>query len=124
MTTTESLILVLDNDRGLYEECMKIVRRARRRSDPENPNVWFQVRDEIRSPKDATKFKSQDGLKDFIENQLELVDTALPNTRPELRHGVRCLVAQVLGHMPTEVDWAEVARHYLAKLEEQEAIQP
>jgi hypothetical protein len=120
MTTTETLILVIDNNQSIQKECIRIARRARERSDPLHKNTWTQVRDHIWTQEEAAKFKTEDGIRYLIEWKIELVDFALHNINTEFREAIRSIASGLLQAAINDVNWAEVGRHYIAKLEEQE----
>jgi hypothetical protein len=120
MTATQTLILVIDNNQAIQEECIRIARRARERSDPLHKNTWLQVRDHIWTQEEAAKFKTEDGIRDLIEREVEFVNFALHDIRPKFREDIRSIAAGMLQSAINDVNWAEVGRHYIAKLEEQE----
>lgn len=104
MTATDSLLLVLDNDRQLYERCMSIA------VTPPSRDTAYPV------------IALADAYRDFAETLLDDI-TLKPDAtvEPALREGKELIVRQLLAHVLQDVEWREVAEHYLAKVTEQNA---
>lgn len=103
MTTTESLALVLDNDRASFEQCIAFAEKARFTA-----TGCVEVRAGDWTMEEAVRFHLADYLKDWVES---LTDDAGAG----LSEPASLIVAQLFQHALEKVNWAELARHYLRK---------
>lgn len=98
---TWGVALVLDNDEGTYNEVHEQVTLLRDAADSD-PNVTQG----IWTAADCVRFRLEDWLKDYVEELCGL-DGDLGIPEPTL------MARQVLHAGLAEVDWTEVANHYI-----------
>jgi hypothetical protein len=115
MTATESLLLVLDNDRPLYERCMsRAIKASTTRHDEEDRGTWTHEQAEI--------FHTADDIKELVENLMDDISLKpCAMIQPSLRESADLIARQLISDALQEIQWNEVAEHYLDKVREQAA---
>jgi hypothetical protein len=100
---TWGVALILDNDEGTYNECSETAERLRSEAAEHHnvPDIW--------TAEQAARFELADWLKDFTETLCgigaESEDFGI--AEPTL------MARQLLGAALSDVDWDEIAGHYL-----------
>lgn len=100
--TTWGMALVFDNDRDIYEYFRaQIQELADEAADSE------QVGEGIWTEKEFVKFSLSDDMKQFVEDWVE-------QAQENIKEGPGAsLVSQLLSSAMDEVDWHEIAEHYM-----------
>lgn len=93
---TWGVALVLDNEEPLYNAVREV---ASEYSDPEN--ISPQERDGIWTHEEATRFQLEDYIRELVEELCESDDLSL-------------MQRQVIQSGLAEVEWSEIAEHYLS----------
>jgi len=106
MDATESLLMVLDNDRASYESLLALAGEA-----IEAAPTCEQVESGIWSIPQARTFLLADSIKEFVEN-------AVDDVQAENKVGT-LIAVQMIQYTLGQVEWHDVANHYLATLAEQ-----
>ena len=100
---TWGVALVLDNDRGTYEECREQAERFKIEA-PEHHNVPA-----IWTVEQAARFELADWLKDYTETLCGIGSESEGYGIPE----PTLMAQQLLGGAISDVNWDEIASHYL-----------
>jgi hypothetical protein len=103
---TDSVILIIDNDRTALDAALWMVRNAR-----VNAPIAKQVEDGIWTQEEAVVFLAADDFKVWLERYVEDMPTG------RFEDALRAQLAQNAFH---EINWHVVAEHYIGKLEELE----
>lgn len=106
MTVTESLLMVLDNDRTAYDAIWTMAEDCHANRDQlaaESLGVF--------NADQAETYHLADRIKDYVETLCD--DPSAGLTDP-----ASLVVSQLFRHALDLVEWSEVADHYLAKLAE------
>lgn len=113
MTTTESLLLVIDNDRPLYERCMsRAIKASTDRHAEEDAGTW--------NHEQAEKFHTADEIKELVTNLMDDISLKpCAMIQPSLRESADLLARQLISDALQEINWEEIAEHYLGKVKEQ-----
>lgn len=101
---TWGVALVLDNDEGTYNYVKDLARQLQDEIESGHPNV-----PEIWTAERALRFELADRLKDFTEELCGLEGEELGIPEPSL------MAKQVLQAGLADVDWDEIAEHYVSK---------
>jgi hypothetical protein len=91
---TWAVALWIDNEQAWQEQAQEMAQRARDLAREGAHAVW--------TPEEATRYGLADSLKDWVGSEL------IPDLGASL-------AADLLGAALSEVDWSEVADHYLSE---------
>jgi len=109
MTPAEFLLMTADSDRETYETCMAIARRNDAEThDEEREGTWDHDQ--------AALFHAEDEIKDHFEAVLD--DMTFPGNDTKT-----CLAMSLMSFALGEINWREMAEHYLRKVAEGKAVQ-
>jgi hypothetical protein len=99
--TTWGAALVLDNEQETHERCNEMAERFKRNApdDINVPNIWTEEQ--------STRFRMVDWLSDYVEDLCGIEGGNLP-----------LMARQMIGSALADVDWDEIANHYLSALED------
>jgi hypothetical protein len=115
MTATESLLIVIDSDRTYYDVCMTVaLANIDARHAEEDAGTW--------SHEEAEKFHTADDIKDHVETLMD--DISLKPCRTiagAYRESADLIARQLISSALEEINWHEVAEHYIRKIKEQTA---
>lgn len=107
MTAAKYLAITADSDRATYDACMAIAREC---LNPEEPHE--EVTNGTWTDEQAAIFHAADGLKDHFETLLD--DMHFPGEDSK-----SCIAATLMASALGDIDWNELAEHYLDKIAEQ-----
>jgi hypothetical protein len=112
MTTTELFLIVLDSDRVGYEHCRKLadIQACFTESD------YDQCQSGIWTLDQAQRFTLADNLKDYVERLVDNVVALIPDKREN--ETADCIAKTLVRCAFEDIDFCEVADHYLAKVAE------
>lgn len=99
---TWGVVLVLDNEQETHERC-NLEADYHKRMAPGTS----QVLDGIWTEKQSARFRMVDWLSDYVEDLCGIEGDSLP-----------LMARQLIGAAMSDVDWDEIANHYLSALEE------
>jgi len=103
---TWSVTLIIDNDEGLHDDARMLTQRAF--DNPRESQYW--------TTKDARRFTLADSLKEWVEEHQPTIE----EHQPVIQGGgpFSYLWGQLISAALSEVDWQEIAEHYLEDLED------
>jgi hypothetical protein len=110
MNATESLLMVLDNDRQAFDECLNMASMAVGHRD-----TCSQVREKIWTPEQAERFLLADMAQEYVETLID--DPGVLNLK-DVGEAGESVVKAFVRHAFEQVEWHEVADHYLLKYSE------
>lgn len=99
---TWSVALIVDNERGLYEQRREMARQAWDEAEPD--------RSEYHTRSQGARYAFADALKDWVEEQVEVKNEGYGQGD---RDAWGMLCAQLIGAALSEVDWTEIADNWL-----------
>jgi hypothetical protein len=98
MTATESILIVIDSDRPMYERCMsRAIYNIENRHEEEDAGTWTH--------EEAERFHTADDIRTIVENLMD--DISLKPTKmiqPSLRESADLLARQLIGNALEELD--------------------
>jgi hypothetical protein len=106
LSTTDMLLMTLDNDAVAYHNCFGMAEDAQHNA-PDSEEVIAKTW----TVEEAVRFQTADSIKEYVENLID--DVQVWGDTPK-----SLVVATLVRCAFDEVDWHEVADHYLAKLKE------
>jgi hypothetical protein len=115
ITTTDILILVIDNNQDLQDVAFILARDAYRLSRPDTPDTLPQVRDGVWTATQAARYYLADQLQDWIERVLEDIDIRADEP---YRQSAPDLATALIQSAIEDVGWNKVAQHYIDKTRE------
>lgn len=105
-TTTDALLIVIDNDKPSYDACMESAMEA----IAEAAN-FEQVKSGIWTEKEAARFFAADWIKNYIETLIDDVSAIKPESK-------WCIAVTLIRCAFEDLDFDAMACHYIDKVKE------